>query len=128
MNIIVILIHVADILKQAVHVCCFGCVKIEYLPIKKLSDIRTVDDNYTVLMPIMAGVNAEDYGGVPFASFVSSPAVVYVTYDKGHQKAVNDMVNTLIGNWSLMLVAVVLCFEAGILIWLLVSNITNSCV
>ena len=90
---------------------------------ERLSNIRTVEDNYTVIMPTMAGVNAEDYAGVPFARLISSPDVVYVTDNNGHQKAIDNMFKTLSGNWPLLVIGIVFCFEAGILIWLLVSNV-----
>ena len=92
---------------------------------EKIADVRTIQDNYTVIMPTLAGEKSVHYGGYPFIRFISSPEVFYVTYADEHKKAIN-MFKSLIGNWPLLLIATFLCFEAGILIWLSVSDDINS--
>jgi hypothetical protein len=92
---------------------------------ERISDFTTtINENTDFSFPVQGFSQQEKFA--TFYSYVyaiASPGVAFFIVDDPPGKMPNAILETVTGNWGMILIAVLFCFIAGIVMWFLVRFI-----
>eukprot|EP00794_Sanderia_malayensis_P019204 gene19204-21128_t len=82
-----------------------------------------VDKNGTVdgIIPAISDIDANKMFGELFVKLSATPGYEYIHLDNESQLIMKKLIVSLMGNWSLFVLALILTVNAGVIIWILES-------
>eukprot|EP00794_Sanderia_malayensis_P019199 gene19199-21123_t len=116
---------IPGLLKIALDACCFGCTKIIYRkPLKSIEELLSIYYNssyFDVLIPAITDINSERVFDDFFLKLFATPGYEYIHLDNESELIMNKLIVSIMGNWSLLVIGLILTVHAGVIIWMVES-------
>eukprot|EP00794_Sanderia_malayensis_P019203 gene19203-21127_t len=108
---------------RVIHWYCMcekGIIKVAFF---ELPPYIFVDKNGTVdgIIPAITDIDATKMFGELFVKLSPTPGYEYIHLDNESQLIMNKLIASLMGNWSLFVIGLILTLIAGVIIWMLES-------
>eukprot|EP00794_Sanderia_malayensis_P019104 gene19104-21019_t len=113
---------IPGILQEAIHSCCVNCSKINYnLKYKTINELLSQVRAATILTPIVSLIGSKSFLNSTYIELFETRGVAYVTTKERNLEYFQKFLDSILSNWPLFLISILLALNAGILIWLLDS-------
>ena len=118
------LIIFPGMLEQALGACCFNssCTNIRYLkPYTTANEVISLLSEVTVTIPVVLYSTAKSATGSTFIPLIKTKGVTYISSEDMSVLYFDKFIRSIVSNWPLFMISLLLALDAGIIVWLLVS-------
>eukprot|EP00112_Aurelia_sp_Birch-Aquarium-sp1_P005385 Seg1611.1 transcript_id=Seg1611.1/GoldUCD/mRNA.D3Y31 product="putative potassium channel protein YugO" protein_id=Seg1611.1/GoldUCD/D3Y31 len=109
-------------LEQALGACCFNssCTNIRYLkPYTTANEVIRLLSEITLTMPLVLYSTAKSATGSTFIPLIKTKGVTYISSEDMSVLYFDKFVRSIVSNWPLFMISMLLALDAGIIVWLL---------